>query len=52
MHLIVIIVFINYTCYLQLILNCMPLVAIIFVVLAMRGVARDEALVRSLDRIR
>ena len=30
----------------------MPLVAIIFVVLAMRGVARDEALVRSLDRIR
>ena len=30
----------------------MPLVAIIFVVLTMRGVARDEALVRSLDRIR
>ena len=30
----------------------MPVVAIIFIVLAMRGVARDEALVRSLDRIR
>ena len=32
--------------------SLMPLVSIIFVVLAMRAVARDEALVRSLDRIR
>ena len=30
----------------------MPVVAIIPVVLAIRGIARDEALVRSLDRIR
>ncbi len=30
----------------------MPIVAIIPVVLAIRGIARDEALVRSLDRIR
>ena len=30
----------------------MPLVAILFVGLAIRGIARDEALVRSLDRIR
>lgn len=30
----------------------MPVVAIIFVVLAIRGIAKDEALVRSLDRIR
>lgn len=32
--------------------SLMPLVAIIPVVLAIRGIARDEALVRSLDRIR
>ncbi len=32
--------------------SLMPFVAIIFVVLAIRGIARDEALVRSLDRIR
>ena len=30
----------------------MPVVSIIFVVLAIRGIAKDEALVRSLDRIR
>lgn len=32
--------------------SLMPVVAIIPVVLAIRGIARDEALVRSLDRIR
>ncbi len=32
--------------------SLMPVVSIILVVLAMRGVAKDEALVRSLDRIR
>ena len=32
--------------------SLMPIVAIIPVVLAIRGIARDEALVRSLDRIR
>ena len=32
--------------------SLMPFVAIFFVVLAIRGIARDEALVRSLDRIR
>ena len=32
--------------------SIMPVIAIIFVVLALRGVAKDEALVRSLDRIR
>ena len=32
--------------------SLMPLVAIIPVALAIRGIARDEALVRSLDRIR
>ena len=32
--------------------SLMPLISIIFVALAMRAVARDEALVRSLDRIR
>ena len=32
--------------------SLMPVVAIIPVVLAIRGIARDEALIRSLDRIR
>ena len=32
--------------------SIMPVVAIIFVALAIRGIAKDEALVRSLDRIR
>ena len=32
--------------------SLMPIVAIIPVVLAIRGIARDEALIRSLDRIR
>ena len=32
--------------------SIMPVIAIIFTVLALRGVAKDEALVRSLDRIR
>ena len=32
--------------------SLMPVVAIIPVILAIRGIARDEALVRSLDRIR
>lgn len=32
--------------------SLMPVVATIFVALAIRGIARDEALVRSLDRIR
>ena len=32
--------------------SIMPVIAIIFLVLALRGVAKDEALVRSLDRIR
>ena len=32
--------------------SLMPVVAVIFVILALRGVAKDEALVRSLDRIR
>ena len=32
--------------------SLMPVVAIILVVLAIRGIAKDEALVRSLDRIR
>ena len=32
--------------------SLMPIVAIIPVVLAIRGIAKDEALVRSLDRIR
>ena len=32
--------------------SLMPIVAIIPMVLAIRGIARDEALVRSLDRIR
>jgi hypothetical protein len=32
--------------------SLMPIVAIIPVALAIRGIARDEALVRSLDRIR
>ena len=32
--------------------SLMPVVSIIFVVLALRGIAKDEALVRSLDRIR
>ena len=32
--------------------SLMPVVSIIFVVLAIRGIAKDEALVRSLDRIR
>ena len=32
--------------------SLMPVVAIILVALAIRGIARDEALVRSLDRIR
>ncbi len=32
--------------------SLMPFVAIFFVVLAIRGIAKDEALVRSLDRIR
>ena len=32
--------------------SLMPVVAIIFVALAIRSIARDEALVRSLDRIR
>ena len=32
--------------------SLMPVVAIIPVVLAIRGIAKDEALVRSLDRIR
>ena len=32
--------------------SLMPVVAIILVILAIRGIARDEALVRSLDRIR
>ena len=30
----------------------MPIIAIILVILAIRGIAKDEALVRSLDRIR
>ena len=32
--------------------SLMPVVAIVPIVLAIRGIARDEALVRSLDRIR
>ena len=32
--------------------SIMPVISIIFVALAMRGIAKDEALVRSLDRIR
>lgn len=32
--------------------SLMPVLSIILVVLAMRGIAKDEALVRSLDRIR
>lgn len=32
--------------------SLMPVVSIIFVILALRGIAKDEALVRSLDRIR
>jgi hypothetical protein len=32
--------------------SLMPVVAIIPVALAIRGIARDEALIRSLDRIR
>ena len=32
--------------------SIMPVISLIFVVLAMRGIAKDEALVRSLDRIR
>lgn len=32
--------------------SLMPVVSIIFVALSIRGIARDEALVRSLDRIR
>lgn len=32
--------------------SLMPIIAIILVILAIRGIARDEALVRSLDRIR
>ena len=32
--------------------SLMPVVSIIPVVLAIRGIAKDEALVRSLDRIR
>ena len=32
--------------------SLMPVVSIIFVALAIRGIAKDEALVRSLDRIR
>jgi len=32
--------------------SLMPIFAIVFVALAIRGIAKDEALVRSLDRIR
>ena len=34
------------------ILVVLPIVAAIFIVLAIRGIAKDEALVRSIDRIR
>ncbi len=32
--------------------SILPIIAIIFTILAIRGIAKDEALVRSLDRIR
>jgi uncharacterized BrkB/YihY/UPF0761 family membrane protein len=34
------------------ILSVMPVVAVIFLVLAMRGIRKDEKLVKSLDRLR